>query len=69
MRRSVGGLRASRLRSCWFQREYTEQTTRTCPEALLQERLSPTELSALLAQGAALSPEDAITLALSRLND
>jgi hypothetical protein len=52
-----------------FQREYTEQTTRTPLEALLQERLSPAELSALLAQGAALSPEDAIVLALSRLNE
>jgi predicted ATPase/transcriptional regulator with XRE-family HTH domain len=47
-----------------FPRGYCEQTTRTRLEALLREHLAPAERESLLDAGAALSPEDAIALAL-----
>jgi predicted ATPase len=48
-----------------FQRDYTEQITRARLEGLLRERLPPAELESLVAAGAALSPEEAVALALA----
>ncbi len=47
-----------------FPRELTEATTRDRLIALLRESLAPDELARLIAEGAALTPEDAIALAL-----
>jgi hypothetical protein len=45
-------------------RELTETTTHNRLMALLSEKLAPGELARLLAEGAALSPQSAIALAL-----
>jgi hypothetical protein len=47
-----------------FEREFTETMTYNRLMALLRERLVPDELERLLAEGAALKPEEAIALAL-----
>jgi len=47
-----------------FEREFTERGTYDRLAALLRERLSPCELARLTAEGAALTPEAAIALAL-----
>ncbi len=49
-----------------FVREYTETTTYKRLTALLSEGLAPDELARLTAEGAALTPEDAIALALEK---
>jgi hypothetical protein len=48
-----------------FERELTEATTYDRLMALLRGSLSPDELARLLAEGAALTPEAAIALALA----
>ncbi len=48
-----------------YEREFTEKTTHDRLMALLAERLTPDELPRRLAEGAALSPEDAVALALA----
>ncbi len=45
-------------------RQYTEQATRTRLEAVLSDRLAITDTAVLLAEGAALSPADAISIVL-----
>jgi len=47
-----------------FKREFAETTTHDRLAALLRERLSPSELARVTADGAALAPEAAIALAL-----
>jgi predicted ATPase len=47
-----------------FPREFTETTTHNRLTALLRERLAPDDLARLIAEGAALTPEAAIALAL-----
>ena len=47
-----------------FPREFTETTTHDRLMALLRESLAPDELARLIAEGAALTPEAAIALAL-----
>jgi hypothetical protein len=47
-----------------FPREFTETTTHDRLTALLRERLAPGELARLIAEGAALTPQAAIALAL-----
>jgi hypothetical protein len=47
-----------------FKREFTETTTHDRLAALLSKGLAPDELARLIANGAALAPEAAITLAL-----
>jgi hypothetical protein len=47
-----------------FEREFTEKTTHDRLTALLREGLTPDELARLSAEGAALTPEAAIALAL-----
>ncbi len=54
------------LRAQGFEREFTETITHDRLSALLMERLGSDEISGRLAQGAALSPEAAIALSLSR---
>jgi predicted ATPase len=46
-----------------FEREFTEATTHDRLTTLLRERLTPDELTRLMAEGAALTPEAAIALA------
>ncbi len=52
------------LRRNGCEREFTEATTRNRLLTLLNERLAPDDLARRLAEGAALSPETAIALAL-----
>lgn len=52
------------LRDLGFSRGSSEQATRTRLEALLAERLAPAEAGASFAEGAALSADEAIVLAL-----
>ncbi len=47
-----------------YEREFTETTSHDRLTALLRERLAPGELARLIAEGAALTPEAAIALAL-----
>jgi hypothetical protein len=47
-----------------FPREFTETTTCDRLTGLLRERLAPDELERLIAEGAALTPQAAIALAL-----
>jgi hypothetical protein len=60
---ALAGYTEAALGRVGVRREYTEQITRKRLEALLRERLEPTELESLLARGATLSPDDAIALA------
>lgn len=52
-----------------YQREYTERTTRTRLDSLLFGKLPPAERDSLLAAGATLTPEAAVTLAIERLSN
>jgi tetratricopeptide (TPR) repeat protein len=58
------GYAAAAFRRHGFEREFTERTTYDRLIALLRGALSPDELDRLLAEGAALTPEAAIALAL-----
>ena len=49
-----------------FEGEFTEATTHDRLAALLRERVAPSELARLLAEGAMLTPEAAIALALEK---
>ena len=57
-------LRRRCVRRHGFEREFTETTTHDRLTALLREGLAPDELARLTAEGAALTPEAAIALAL-----
>jgi hypothetical protein len=60
----LAGYADAALLGLGFEREYTERTTHDRLAALLGERLAPAERERLRAEGAALTPEAAITLAL-----
>ena len=47
-----------------FERQFTEQTTRARLEALFRDRVTPEDLAQLYARGAAMTPDDAVALAL-----
>ncbi len=55
------------LRRHGFEREFTETKTRDRLNAVLSEGIAPPELGRLLAEGAALTPEAAVALALGAL--
>jgi predicted ATPase/class 3 adenylate cyclase len=61
---SLEGFAGAALHRHGFVREFTETTTFDRLMALLRDGLAPDELERLLADGAALAPEDAIALAL-----
>jgi hypothetical protein len=52
------------LQHAGFEREFTEESTHGHLIALLQECLAPDDLAGRLAEGAALTPEAAVALAL-----
>jgi len=58
------GFAENAMRNVGFQREFTESTTYERLLLLLTEKLAPDDFTRLLADGAALSPEAAIALAL-----
>ncbi len=58
------GYAAAALQRHGYEREFTETTTHDRLAALLRERYAPDELAPLNAEGAALTPKAAITLAL-----
>ncbi|MGH7727743.1 MAG: ATP-binding protein [Vulcanimicrobiaceae bacterium] len=60
----LAGYSEAAFKRTGFERETTETRTRTRLEALLRERLGPEELAPRLAQGEALTSDDAIALAL-----
>lgn len=64
----LAGYTEAAFRRLGYQREYTEQTTRTRLDSLLNERLLPSGSDSLLATGATLSPEEAIDLAIQSLS-
>jgi tetratricopeptide (TPR) repeat protein len=64
----LAGYTEAAFRGLGYQREYTEHTTRKRFEALLDEGLPPSERDSLLATGARLSPEDAMSLAIQSLS-
>jgi predicted ATPase/transcriptional regulator with XRE-family HTH domain len=47
-----------------FERQFTEQTTRTRLEALFRDCMAPEDLTQLFARGADMAPDDAVALAL-----
>jgi predicted ATPase/transcriptional regulator with XRE-family HTH domain len=47
-----------------FERQFTEQTTRARLEALFRDRVTPEDLAQLYARGAAMTPDDAVAVAL-----
>ncbi|MDQ6931667.1 MAG: adenylate/guanylate cyclase domain-containing protein [Candidatus Eremiobacteraeota bacterium] len=61
---SLAGYADAALQRHGYEREFTEATSHDRLSALLREHFSPDDLSARLAQGAALSPQDAVALAL-----
>ncbi len=61
---TLEGYADAALRAQGFEREFTETTTRDRLMALLADQLAPADLSRLLTEGAALSPQAAITLAV-----
>ncbi len=61
---SLEGYADAALQRHGYPREFTETTTHDRLNALLREELAPDELARLSAEGAALTPEAAIALAL-----
>jgi tetratricopeptide (TPR) repeat protein len=61
---ALAGYADAALRRAGFEREFTEQTTHGDLTALLRERLAPDDLARQLAEGAALTPQAAVALAL-----
>ena len=57
------------LRDLGYEREFTERTTRTRLDALLDERLPIDQRRTLEARGAAMSTEEAVALALAALEE
>ena len=49
-----------------FERQFTEQTTRARLEALFRDGVTPEDLAQLYARGAAMTPDDAVALALQK---
>jgi hypothetical protein len=62
---TLEGYADAALQLSGYPREFTETTTCDRLTALLRETLAPDELARLLAEGAALTPEAAIALALA----
>jgi predicted ATPase len=61
---TLEGFADNAVRDMGFQREFTETTTHDRLRSLLTEKLAPDDLRRLLSEGAALSPEAAVALAL-----
>jgi hypothetical protein len=61
---TLEGYAEAALRAQGFAREFTETTTHDRLMTLLAERLAPDDLAHRLAEGAALTPEAAVALAL-----
>jgi predicted ATPase len=61
---TLEGFADNAVREVGFQREFTETVTYDRLMSLLAEKLAPHDLARLLAEGAALSPEAAVALAL-----
>jgi predicted ATPase len=61
----LGGYADATLRKLGFARVYTEKTTYDRLHLLLRERLPPSDAERLLAEGASLTPHDAIAEALA----
>ena len=63
------GFADNAMRDVGFRREFTETTTYDRLMSLLREKLAPDDLARLLADGAALSREAAVALALEEVGE